>query len=1161
MSDFRRQPQIPEAYAAKLRAAQASRSMQGERRIITMMFCDVSDSTAMASQLDPEEWAEIMDEAFDYMIAPIYAYEGTVARLMGDGFLAFFGAPIAHEDDPQRAILAGLDIVIGIRPFRQQIKREYGLDFNVRAGINTGPVVVGEIGSDMVLEYTAMGDAINLASRMESTAAPGTVQITEFTYRLVEPIFDVWEVGELELKGKDRPIRAYRVLGKFLQPGRLRGIKGIDTPMVGRSKECERLRQILAEVRQGRGQIVFLGGEAGLGKSRIITELHQEWRTNQPPPGETTAWQRWSYMEAVSYGASQPYGMIKHQLHQAGNIRDTDSPEAIRTRLAQVVTFYPEPVRERMLKMFALLLGVADDEDNALPLEGEAFRRELFNVLLEATQSQIDGTPTVYVIDDLHWCDPASTKVIEHMLQLVESQPVLFLCAMRPERHTPGWQLKLSAESRYPDRFTEIVLQPLTAEDSSTLVNNLLIIANTPPALHQMILERTEGNPFFIEEVVRALIDSDAVVHDESGLRWRATGNGDPITIPDNVLALLAARIDRLDRETRQTLQLASVIGRTFYSRVLEAVADTTALSEHLARLEEMDLIRESSRLPELQYTFRHALTREAAYKSILHRRRRQFHGRVGEAIETLFPERQEEEAPRLAYHFEQARDFQRALKYYTVAGDSAIRLYANTEAVEHYGRALAIARENGSSEQLRYLCARLGRTLEECGLYDEALAHYSELEALARERGDRALELAALIPQATIHATLTTRQDRQKGEELAQRALALAQALQDRRAEAKAYWNLMMVQTFTTQNLHQAIAYGEQSVAIARQHNLREELAFALHDLTRAYFMASRTEEAGATQAEAHQLWLELGNLPMLADNLGTMAQGMHMMGRFEEAIELAQEGLRISESIGNLWGQAYNSYTLGILYAELGDITESTIMLRESASLAAQANFTGPPVYVPVVLSWIYGTLGAVDYGITLAEQIAAESKPPDSLSMAMLFWQAQQHFFKGDARKAAQVLQELDATFLMEVDIYFGPYLIGFAGEVALANQDFDRALALVENSLAGIRPSKISLFLPDLLHVQGRALLSLGQEEAGYATLLEARAEAARQVSRRSLWPILATLVRVERERGDVAAAEAHRQEAQAVIAYIADHIDDPRLHSAFLSLPDVQAIRQ
>ena len=1162
---------MPEAYAARLRAARASRTVQGERRIITMLFGDVSDSVAIASQLDPEEWAEIMDEAFDYMIAPIYAYEGTVARLMGDGFLAFFGAPITHEDDPQRAILAGLDIVIGIRPFRQQLKREYGFDFNVRVGINTGPVVVGEIGSDLALEYTAMGDAINLASRMESTAAPGTVQITENTYRLVAPLFDVWEIDDLEVKGKDKPVRAYRVLGKLPQPGRVRGLQGIDTPMVGRTDECERLKQILAEVRQGHGHIACLIGEAGLGKSRIITELHQEWRATQPPPGETTAWQRWTYMEAVSYGATQPYGMIKHQLQQAGNIRDTDPPDAVRTRLAQVVTFYPDSVRERMLKMFAALLGVAPagddgtaiDEDNVLQPEGEAFKRELFSLLLEATQSQIGATPTVYVLDDCHWCDPASVSVIQHIFQLVESHPVLFLCAMRPERDTPGWQIKQVAETRYPDRYTIIDLQPLSTEDSSTLVNSLLAITNLPPALHQVILPKTEGNPFFIEEVVRALIDSDAVVREENGLRWQPSLALEQIAIPDNVLALLASRIDRLESDTRRTLQLASVIGRSFYHCVLEKVVDkATVLNEHLEKLAQLDLIYEASRLPELEYTFRHALTRDAAYKSILHRQRRHFHRRVGEAMETLFPERLEEEAPRLAYHFHEARDFERAVKYYTIAGDAATRLYANAEAIEHYGRALAIARNIGRHEQITYLSARYGRTLEECGLYDQALAHYLEIEALARERADQALELAALIPQATIYATLTTRQDGRKGETLSKRALALAQALSDRRAEAKAYWNLMMNYTYAAQNLPQAIANGEQSVAIARRHNLREELAFALHDITRAYILSGRVREAEAAQAEAHRLWSELGNIPMLADSLGTMAQGMHMMGRFDEAIELAQEGLRISESIGNLWGQAFNSYTLGILYGERGQITESITTLRTSASLAQQANFAGPPAYVPVVLTWIYGILGDIDYGIHLAEQLLAESELPQSLSLATLLWQAQQLFFKGNTARAGELLQELDGSLLTEeVDIYFSPYVIGFAGEVALANRHFERALALVENTIAEIRPSKVCLYLPDLLHVQGRALLALGQAEAGYAALLEARAEATKQVSRRTLWPILATLIRVEQEQGNTAAAEAHRQEAQTVVTYIAGHIDDPRLHSAFLSLPDVQAIMQ
>ena len=272
-------PFLPKELLTKLEAARAGRAMEGERRVVTMLFCDVKGSTAMAETLDAEDWAEIMNGAFERLIAPVYRYEGTLARLMGDAIFAFFGAPIAHEDDPQRAVWAGLDIVSGIAGYKQRVRAERGLDLDVRVGINTGPVMVGQVGSDLRLEYTAMGDAVNVAARMEQTAEPGTVQITAETHRLVEPLFDLEARGGIEVKGKAEPVEAYRVLGRRAEPGPIRGMRG--SPLVGRDREMEQLRGAVEEAQSGGGRIVSLVGEAGLGKSRLINETRAEW-TRRP---------------------------------------------------------------------------------------------------------------------------------------------------------------------------------------------------------------------------------------------------------------------------------------------------------------------------------------------------------------------------------------------------------------------------------------------------------------------------------------------------------------------------------------------------------------------------------------------------------------------------------------------------------------------------------------------------------------------------------------------------------------------------------------------------------------------------------------------------------------------------------------------------------------
>ncbi len=818
MSPSDQQRFIPEEMAAKLKAARASRAMQGERRVVTILFCDVTGSTAMAEQLDPEDWAEIMDDAFDYLIAPIYRYEGTLARLMGDAILAFFGAPLAHEDDPERAVRAGLDIIDGVQPFREQVQRRYGLDFNVRIGINTGTVVVGEIGSDLAVEYTAMGDAVNLAARMEQTARPGTVQVSENTHRFVAPLFEFESLGEVAVKGKAAPVQSYCVLHPKEQPGRLRGIAGLSSPVIGREGELEQLEQCLTELRQGRGGIALLLGEAGLGKSRLIEELRSRWEAAEPRG-------TWTVLEGISYETKRPYGpFVRHQRRFFG-VEEGDSRERISEKIATHLGALVEGEEFEIAGTVALLRAAARGGEGA-GLEGEALKTQLFAAQLDSWNKVAQSAPLVMVFDDLHWADPASVELLLHLFQLCERAPILFLCAMRPYRQSPGWQVKLVADTDYPHRYRQVELPPLSGEASDSLVENLLVVADLPKGMRAAILEKTEGNPFFIEEVIRTLIDRGAIERDESGLRWRAAERPASFPIPDNLQALLTARIDVLEEEPRRTLQVASVIGRDFYYRVLEHLSGAqNGLVEKLNTLQRAGLIVETARQPELEYAFRHELTREAAYRSILRRDRRRYHLQVAETIEEFFADRLEEQAHRLAYHFQEARELPRAYKYAVMAGDEAARLYANTEAIDHYHMALEIAEQiEVEDQQLLHVYTRLGRTLELSGMYAEALETYQELESVGVEQAKPALELAALLPQATIRATPNPYHDADLSRALSERSRSLAKQLDDPAAEARALWNLMNVNYFEFQDLELVQGFGEEALDIARRNNLKEE-------------------------------------------------------------------------------------------------------------------------------------------------------------------------------------------------------------------------------------------------------------------------------------------------------------------------------------------------
>lgn len=693
------QQYIPPELMQKLEVARARGEMVGERRVVTMLFCDVKGSTAAAEQLDPEDYGEIINGAFEHMIKPVYKYEGTLARLMGDAILAFFGAPIAHEDDPQRAALTGLEIIDGMEAYRAQVAQKWGLDFTVRVGINTGLVVVGAVGSDLRLEYSALGDAINLAARMEQTAAPGTIQIAHDTYKLITGLFEFEALGSLPVKGKSEPVRAYRVLRRKAFAARSRGIEGLQAEMVGRDFELQALRDVMADLQRGVGRIVCVLGEAGLGKSRLISETRLMFNASGG------AQHPWHEVGSLSYESSQAYALIQRLIRRVYGLPYNSPPEAAREKLAALADRLPAEQRPRALQVLGALFGL-EGAAGDLALEGETFKRELFETMRAWWLADFSTAPTVLAFDDTHWCDAASIELLRQLLPLTASIPLVLIFALRAERRAPAWQLKVQAGDDYHHRYTEIGLHPLSPTDSAELLNRLLLNPELPDRLRANILEKAGGNPFFIEEVVRALIERGLVfvetrsVAGETRRVWRATDEGADFAIPDNVQLLLAARLDRLEEATRGTLQVASVIGRSFYHRVLEAVDEAASgLDQRLGALMQLDMIREAARVPEVEYAFRNPMTQEAVYETILVKRRRAFHRRVAEAIEALYPDRLDGLYGLLAHHFTLAGQRVRAIEYARRAARQALTVFAYDDALRSLRGALDLVEPEVAGE------------------------------------------------------------------------------------------------------------------------------------------------------------------------------------------------------------------------------------------------------------------------------------------------------------------------------------------------------------------------------------------------------------------------------------------------------------------------------
>ncbi|HEY9526688.1 MAG TPA: adenylate/guanylate cyclase domain-containing protein [Anaerolineales bacterium] len=902
----------------KLQAARDKGGMVGERRVVTMLFCDLKGSTAAAEGLDPEDWTEIMNGAFAQMIKPVYQYEGTIARLMGDALLAFFGAPIAHEDDPRRAILSGLDIVEAIKPYREQIRERYGVDFDVRVGINTGLVVVGAVGSDLRMEYSALGDAINLAARMEQTAEPGTVRIAHDTYKLVKNLFEFRSLGGVEVKGKSEPVRAYQALSRKFESGRTRGIEGLYAGMVGRDGELSALRNVMADLKQGLGRIIFVLGEAGLGKTRLISEAHEVFQTLGHPQAI------WVETISLSYETNQAYGLFQRLMRRIGGIEYNDAPTVLREKLRTLVTILDEARRSRALHVFEALFGL-ESENNAIPMDNETFKRELYEAMSLWWKARFSLQSAVLVFDDMHWCDRASAELLCQLLPLTGESALVLLFAMRAERNAPAWQIKTTADEEYNHRYKELTLHPLSDADGSELVDRLLGNPELPENLRASILEKSAGNPFFIEEVLRTLIDNGALVAEEregNGVPkrvWRATRASADFAIPDNLQSLLSARMDRLEESTRGTLQLASVIGRSFYHRVLQAVDEAShELDKHLGTLLRMELIRESARVPEVEYAFRNPLTQEAVYKTILIKRRRAFHQRVGEAMEAIYGDRLNGLFSLLAYHFALAHQHEKAIDYYRNAARQAVALFAYEDAIQNLRSALELIEKDKQTETHMILLEELGdvyRLLRDIG---QAIAIYHD-----------SLHLWESLPQ---------------GEEIV--AVRLHRKIVQLATESK--WNVDLdtyrhVRELTLESLNEL-----ESELAEWKHEPNAEVVRALATLS---FEAWRTrmppdwERAQRFAQSAADIAEELAEPVVLSRALGALGNVLDGQSLLRDHLQVALRRLDVSQDAGldDLIERidAVSTAGMGLMY--VGEYEQAIPYLREAEGLASKAQSIG--------------------------------------------------------------------------------------------------------------------------------------------------------------------------------------------------------------------------
>jgi class 3 adenylate cyclase len=556
------------ASIAPVRRKEAALRQGGERRLVTVLFADVVGSTALAEEMDPEEWTTLMNQAFMLLTPVIERYEGTLARLMGDGLLALFGAPVAHEDDPVRAVYAALDLLEAAGQFARQAQQAYGIQFAIRVGVNTGNVFVGEVGSDLAYEYTAMGDDVNLAARLQSAARPMSVWVSEATRRLAAPEFDFLDIGEVTFKGKSRPVRVYEVSGVRSSPGKPRGLSGMASPLIGRQAELDRLLALIPALAAGVGRAVLVTGEAGLGKTRLI----QEWQlaAAQLPEGERV---QWITGHSQSIGTQTPYHLVRDLVQSLLGLPHLSTDEELSAALGNLLSeLFGEQSRDLwpyLGHMLALRLEVADQGRISLE-DPQLLQRQYgmaFQKLLLACSAR---RPLVLLLEDLHWADPSSVEMLVRLLPLAFEAPLLFCCITRPERISAGWKLASAMQEVFGAGLVEITLRQLDPLESSQVVANLLDSLELPAQITGLILKKAEGNPFYIEELIRTLVDNGVIARQAEG--WAVQREVTALDIPETLQGLLLARIDRLPEEARRLLRVAAVIGRQFSLPLLEDV-------------------------------------------------------------------------------------------------------------------------------------------------------------------------------------------------------------------------------------------------------------------------------------------------------------------------------------------------------------------------------------------------------------------------------------------------------------------------------------------------------------------------------------------------------------------------------------------------------------
>jgi class 3 adenylate cyclase/tetratricopeptide (TPR) repeat protein len=850
-------------------------TVEGERKQVTVVFTDVSGFTAMAEALDPEDVHAIMDRAFEVMLAAVHETEGTVNQFLGDGIMALFGAPIAHEDHAHRALRAALAIQARLVPLGQEVRRAYGRDFRIRVGINTGLVVVGAIGRDLRMDYTAVGDTTNLASRLLNVARPGQIVVSPTTHRACHGFFVFDDLGDFQVKGKHEPVRAYAVREEMqgrtrLEVSRDRGL----TPLVGRGGERERLAAAFADARAGRGRVVLVSGEAGVGKSRLLFEFLKS-LSGESLEIEATC---------VSYGNAMPYRPIIDLTRRCLAVREGASRDEVQTRVSQGLAAVGIDEDEART-LLAHFLGVPAPPEFLGRLHEAALRDRTMRVLRSLLCRSSAHRPLVVVVENLHWIDASSEAFLALLGEAVPQHAVLLLLTTRAG--APVAWLPKEAET--------IALEGLSLDELRAMVLAMLGARTISEALFGLLVTRGEGNPLYVEEIVRQLQETGGIRVEDGHADMTARD----VTVPETIHDIIAARVDRLTDELKQTLQVGAVIGRRFGASLVSHVlaAEPRAVETRLRVLHRMDFVFPSARHPEPMHSFKHAMTQDVVYGNLLERRRRRYHAAAGEGLERLYADSLDEVVELLAHHFGRSAEDEKAVDYAIRAAEKAQRRWANAEAL---------------------------------ALFESALAR---LDAMPETDANRQRRIDAVVKQAEVMFALGRHAEHVSALE---RIRELVDATADAPRRAAWYYWAGFLHSLVGSPPGVAIEYCERARAIAEEGGFAEIRAYA--ECCLAHVLMAAGDLRGALRAGERALatFEARGNVWWACRTLWALSPVANGLGAWEQALEYAGRALAHGEALDDLRMKVVGLWRTGSTHIQRGDVAAGLERCEQALALS---------------------------------------------------------------------------------------------------------------------------------------------------------------------------------------------------------------------------------